>query len=197
MKLLLIGLLVAVWLYLLWVLTRAKLYFWKFLVGSLGLFIILMVGVQPILTQPLARCVAAVAGLFGKLTGAFTAYFKYGILYVPTATGSMSLKIDFECSGIIEIMAFLCLLAFFRVYQFHEKLVVGVIGVAFLILANALRITIICLALYFFGTNAYFITHTFIGRIFFYTLSVYLYFYVFTKPQVIQTKVGSFSYDHP
>jgi exosortase family protein XrtG len=191
-----IGLIVAAWLYLLWVLTRTKLYFWKFLVGSLGLFIFLMVLVQPILSQPLARCVAALAGLFGRLNGAYTAYFKYGILYVGTSTGSMTLKIDFECSGIIEIMAFLCLLIFFRVYRLHEKLVVGVLGTASLILANALRITIICLTLHYFGTDAYYIAHTLIGRIFFYVLTVFLYFYVFTRPQVIQTKVGSFSYGH-
>jgi exosortase family protein XrtG len=191
-----IGLIVAAWLYLLWVLTRAKLYFWKFLVGSLGLFLFLMVLVQPILAQPLARCVAALAGEFGKLTGAYTAYFKYGILYVGTSTGSMTLKIDFECSGIIEIMAFLCLLIFFRVYRLHEKLVVGVMGTASLILANALRITIICLALHYFGTDAYYVAHALIGRIFFYVLTVFLYFYVFTRPQVIQTKVGSFSYGH-
>jgi exosortase family protein XrtG len=140
--------------------------------------------------------VAALAGVFGKLTGAYAAYFKYGILYVGTAAGSMTLKIDLECSGIIEIMAFLCLLIFFRVYRLHEKLVVGVMGTASLLLANAMRITIICLTVYYFGTDAYYVAHALIGRIFFYVLTVFLYFYVFTSPQVIQTKVGSFSYGH-
>jgi exosortase family protein XrtG len=191
-----IGLITAGWLYLLWVLTRTKLYFWKFLAGSLGLFIFLMVLVQPILTLPLARCVAALAGVCGNLTGTFSAYLKYGILYVRTVTGSMTLKIDFECSGFIEIMAFLCLLVFFRVYRLHEKLVMGITGTGVLILANALRIIIICLTLHYLGTDAYYVAHTFIGRIVFYILTVILYFYVFTKPQVIQTKVGSFFYGH-
>jgi exosortase family protein XrtG len=154
----------------------------------------LMAWVQPVLTQPLARCVAALAGEFGKLTGAYSAYFKYGILYVGTDMGSMTLRIDFECSGIIEIMAFLCLLSFFRVYRFLDKVVVGVMGTVSLILANGLRISIICLALHYFGTDVYFVAHAVVGRIFFYVLTVFLYFYVFTRPQVIQTKVGNFSY---
>lgn len=63
-----------------------------------------------------------------------------------------------------------------------------------IMLCNALRIVMICMSVYFWGMGAYYVVHTFIGRIFFYVLSVYLYFYVFTKPQVIKMKVGSFSY---
>jgi exosortase family protein XrtG len=195
MKLLLIVVLALAWLYLLRVLRRAELPFWTFLTGSMGIFLLLMVTVQPVLTQPLARAVAALAGVFGSLTGTFTAYFKYGIIFVPSAAGAMTLRIDFECSGIIEIMAFLSLLAFFRVYQPHEKLVIGLIGTAYIMLANALRIVLICLALHWFGTTVYYVMHTFVGRLLFYALSILLYFYVFTRPQVIRTRVGSFSYD--
>jgi exosortase family protein XrtG len=176
------------------VLSRAKLYFWKFLAGSVGLFLLLMILFEPVLTQPIARAVSALAGVVGSLTGVFTSYFKYGIIFIPMSTGAMTLKIDFECSGIIEIMAFISLLAFFRVYKPYERVIVGIIGTAYIMVCNALRIVIVCLALHFFGQSAYFITHTFIGRIFFYALSVLLYFYVFTKPQVVQMKVGNFSY---
>ena len=114
-------LIVVLWLYMLWVLRRAELHAWRFLWGSMGLFIILMLTVQPWLTQPLARCVSAMSGFVGRLTGAYTAYFKYGILFIPTAESSVTLQVDFECSGIIEIMAFLSLLAFFSVYRGSEK----------------------------------------------------------------------------
>ena len=85
-------------------------YFWHFIVGSFGMFIMLMVWIRPLVVQPLSRVVAAVAGLFGDLTGTFTAFFKYGILFIETAEASISLQIDFECSGIIEIVAFVSLL---------------------------------------------------------------------------------------
>lgn len=188
---------IAVWLYLLHVLTRAELHAWRFMWGSMGLFVILMVWVQPILSQPLARCVAALAGVVGNLTGTFTAYFKYGIIFVSTGIGSVTMQIDFECSGIIEIMAFLCLLIFFKVYSPVERIMVGLIGFAYIMLCNALRIIIICLSVHWGGMSAYYVAHTFIGRIIFYFFSVVLYFYVFTKPQIFQMKVGNFSYgDH-
>ncbi len=190
-------LLVGVWLYGLRALSKAKLEFWRYFYGAMGLFILLLVGLQEVLTLPLARGVAALAGLVGDWTGTFTAYLKYGIIFIATEGGSMSLQIDMECSGIIEIMAFLSLLAFFRVYSVYERVVVGVLGTAFVMVCNALRIVLICEAVHFMGTDAYFVAHTFLGRIFFYGLTVLLYFYVFTKPHIVGMKVGKFSYDNP
>ena len=190
-------LIAAVWLYLLHVFKKANLKAWSFLWGSLGLFMILMVFVRPYVTDPLARCVCAVAGLVGKIGGTYSAYFKYGILFVTTKAGSsMTLMVDMECSGVIEIMAFLCLLIFYRVYTVPERIIVSVLGFVYIMLCNALRVSIICLAVHFWGTGAYYVVHTFVARIIFYALSVLLYFYVFTKPQIIQMKVGNFTYDH-
>ena len=185
---------IIIWLYILSVTKRAKLHAWSFMWGSLGLFVIMMMTVQPLLTMPLARCVSALAGVVGSITGAFTAYFKYGIIFVHTGMSSITLLIDFECSGIIEIMAFISLLAFFNVYNISEKIIVGIGGFCYIMVCNALRIVLICLSVHFFGMGAYYVVHTFIGRIFFYVLSVLLYFYVFTKPQIIKMKVGNFAY---
>ena len=185
----------AIWIYLLFVFKRADLKAWSFLWGSLGLFIILMVFIRPIVTEPLAKCVCAVAGIVGNLTGTFTPYFKYGILFVQSITGeSITLLVDMECSGVIEIMAFICLLLFYRVYSVAERAIVSVAGFVYLLLCNVLRIIVICESVYFLGLDAYYVVHTFVGRAIFYVLSVILYFYVFTKPQVIQMKVGNFKY---
>lgn len=185
---------ILLWIYILTVLSRAKLEFWRYIVGSMGLFIILMLTVRETLTMPMARCVAAMAGIIGNLTNTFISYFKYGIIFILTKAGSMTLQIDLECSGIIEIMAFISLLAFYRVYNVYERIIIGILGTAYIMICNALRITLICEAVYFFGTPAYFIAHTFLGRIFFYGLTVILYFYVFTKAHIIKMKVGNFKY---
>lgn len=186
--------LVLIWLYILRIMRKANLNAWHFVWGSMGLFLILMLAVQPFLTQHLIRSVSALSGLVGSLTKTFSAYFKYGIIYVPASIGSITLQVDFECSGIIEIMAFLSLLTFFNVYSKAERLMVAIAGSALIIIFNAIRIIIICFAVHFFGVGAYYVTHMFIGRLFFYACSVLLYFYVFTKPQIIQTKIGSFAY---
>lgn len=190
----LIVLFILAWLYLLHILHKAGLNAWLFLVGSLGMFIWLMIWVQPVLTMPLARLVCTLSGFVGDFTGTYTAYFKYGIIFIHTVGGSISLQIDMECSGIIEISAFLSLLVFFNVYSRSEKALVGILGTAYLILCNALRITVICLSVRLFGISAYYIMHTFVGRILFYVLSILLYYFVFTKPQIIRMKVGIITY---
>jgi exosortase family protein XrtG len=92
-------------------------------------------------------------------------------------------------------MAFLALLWFFQVYEVHEKVVVSIAGSLAIFVSNVLRIFLICLLIRIFGKDIYFLAHTVIGRIFFYACSVLLYFYVFTKPQIIRQKVGAFHYE--
>ena len=171
----------AIWVYLLHVLSRAELWFWRFMVGSMGLFILLMIFVRPWAVEPLAHAVAAIAGVFGSLTGSFETYIKYGVIFVNSASGSITLQVDFECSGIIEIMAFVSLLTFFRVYTPNERILVGILGSLFITLANVLRIIIVCEIIHFGGVEMYYMAHSLIGRIVFYVLSILLYFYVFTK----------------
>lgn len=187
---------VALWLFVLYVLHRASLRFWKFLWGSIGLFLLLMVFVRPIITMPLSQAVTALSGVVGSITGIFEAYFKYSIIYVATESSSITLQIDMECSGVIEILAFVSLLAFYDVYDRYEKVVVGIGSILLIMLFNALRIVIICATVHFFGVESYSIAHTYIGRIFFYVLTVLMYFFVFTKPQVVRMRVGDFRYDH-
>lgn len=187
---------VILWLFVLHVLTKAELRFWRFLWGSVGMFLLLMVFVRPVITVPLSQAVTAISGVMGSLTGTFDAYFKYGIIYVGSEASSITLQIDMECSGVIEISAFISLLAFYDVYDRFEKVVVGVGSVLLIMLFNALRIIIICEIVHFIGVDAYSIAHTYIGRVFFYVLTVLMYFYVFTKPQVVRMRVGDFRYDH-
>ena len=194
MKPILIVIATLVWLYVLRLLRLSELRAWRMAVGSAGLFALLMLGLQPVLTDPLIKAVSALAGVVGTLTNTFATYFKFGIMYIPIATGSITLQVDLECCGIIELSAFLSLLTFFDVYSRVEKVLVGIVGSVLLIVFNALRIVIICLSVHYFGLEAYHITHMFIGRIFFYVCSVLLYFYVFTKPHILQMKIGKFSY---
>ena len=188
--------LIGVWIYIYYLMHKAQLKAWKYFWGACGLFIIMMVWVRPIMTQPLAEVVAAVAGVFGDITGMYTAFFKYGVLFVNAADGAITLQIDFECSGILEIMAYLALLVFFEAYNIFERIIVSVVGIFYIILANALRIAVICTIIYFNGIGAYHIAHTIVGRLVFYALTVILYFFVFTKARIIRQKVGGFAYGH-
>jgi exosortase family protein XrtG len=192
-----LGILFAIiWIYILTVLNRSKLDFWKFCWGSVGLFILMMVWIQPIVLESLTKAVASVSGILGGLTDMYSSYFQYGILFISNHGSSISLYIDYECSGIIEIMAFTSLLWFFNVYSFYEKIVVNIFGFIWIFIANVIRIFIICALIYFFGNSIFYFAHTIFGRLVFYAFSIALYFLVFTRSHIIRQRVGSFNYGH-
>lgn len=183
------------WIYLLTVLKRGKLDFWYFIAGSVGLFIFSVIWIEPLVVGPMQKAVAAAAGIPGRLTGIYESYFQKGIIFISTGGTSLSLYIDFECSGIIETLAFFSLLWFFPVYRLYEKVVVSIAGGLLIFASNVLRIFVICLVVYFFGGDMYFLAHTIIGRLVFYACTITLYFYVFTKSQIIRQKVGGLRYE--
>lgn len=193
----LIGFLImaVIWIALLYLTKKAGLQAWYILTGMIGFFLIGMIFIRPVITMPLAELVTALAGIFGKITGFFTPYFKYAVLFISTKNGTMTLQIDFECSGVIEILVYLAIILFFRVCTVSERTLMAVMGTLYLIVFNALRIILICTIVHFGGNNWYYVAHTFIGRIFFYAATVWLYYHAVTRPQIARMQVGSFSYD--
>lgn len=185
-----------VWIYFLSVLKRGKLNFWYFLVGSVGTFIILLLIIQPIVIAPLTNVVAVISGFLGDLTGFYKSYFQYGVLFVNSKNSCISLYIDYECSGIIEIMAFSSMLWYFSVYQIYEKIIINILGILWIFAANVIRIFVICTLIYYWGNDIFYFAHTIFGRIVFYGLSIALYFHVFTRPQIVRQKIGSFHYEN-
>ena len=130
------------------------------------------------------------------MSNMYDSYYRYAILFIPKNTTSVSMTIDYECSGIIEIIAFSCMLWFFPVYNLIEKLIINCIGIIVIFLANVLRIFVICTLIYFYGNEIFYFAHTIFGRLIFYVISIALYFYVFTRSHVIRQKVGNISYGH-
>ena len=185
-----------VWIYLLSVFYRGKMGFFYFIFGSIGSFFFLMLYLKPILMPVLVQLVTSVTGILGRGTGLFEAYRDYSILFIesPKDGGALSLYIDFECSGIIEILVFISLLAFFQVYGIWQRIVIGAIGCVVIFFSNVTRIFIICVMIRLWGNEVYFLAHTLIGRIVFYIFAVLLYYFVFTKAQIVRQKVGGFSY---
>lgn len=184
-----------VFIYILSVLRRGKLDFWHFLIGSAGMFMLFIIFIRPILTAPLIRAVTMVSGGIGKVLHLFEGYPEYALLFIKNKSGAISLIVDYECAGIIEMAAFFSLLMFFPVYLRMEKVLVGIFGGLYLFFANVIRLVVICVTIAIFGNEAYFLVHTIIGRIIFYGLSMLLYYMVFTKAQIIRQKVGSFRYE--
>ncbi|CCZ29469.1 putative membrane protein [Firmicutes bacterium CAG:194] len=183
-----------VWIYLLSVFTRGKLYFYQFIWGSVGLFVFMMMWIQPVAIRPLTNLVCSAAGVAGRMTGFYESYSEYSMLFVQHGSEAISLCIDYECSGIIEMMAYVSMLAFFRVYDWIQRIILSVLGCMMIFFANIIRLFVIGTTIYYFGNDAYYIAHTIVGRIIFYALSVILYYYIFTKSQIVKQKIGGFHY---
>lgn len=183
-----------VWIYLLSVFTRGKLYFYQFIWGSVGLFVFMMMWIQPVAIRPLTNLVCSAAGVAGRMTGFYESYSEYSMLFVQHGSEAISLCIDYECSGIIEMMAYVSMLAFFRVYDWTQRIILSVLGCMMIFFANIIRLFVIGTTIYYFGNDAYYIAHTIVGRIIFYALSVILYYYIFTKSQIVKQKIGGFHY---
>lgn len=184
-----------IWVYLLTVFRRRQLAFLHFLVGSAGMFGFLFFLLEPRVTAPLAKFVCHMTGMVGEALGTFEAFSSYGMLFIQNENGPVSLYIDFECAGLIEILVFISLVTFFDVYKWWQKVVICIAGSVWLVGCNVLRLSIICNVIHWFGNEAYYVAHTIVGRVIFYALSVILYFYVFTRRQIRTQKVGDFQYD--
>lgn len=183
-----------IWIYFLSIFKRKKLDFYYFIVGSVGMFVFLLTGLMEKIIDPLSNLVAYLVGYINHFLPNVQAFPAYKLIYLD-ADIPISLYIDFECSGILEIFAFISLVSFFSGYNVPRKLAINIIGVFYIVFANILRILSIILIINVFGSEYYYIAHTLIGRIIFYVLTIILYFIVFTKHQIINQKVGNFEYN--
>ncbi len=185
-----------IWIYSLTVFKRRKLEFFYFLVGSIGTFLFSFLVLRKPLTEILATVTCFLTGILGNILGFFKAYTSYSILFVENADGPISLYVDFECSGVIEMLVFISLIFFFAVYNLKEKILISLAGIVWIMAANIIRLFSICVIINQLGNESYYMAHTIVGRLIFYALSIILYFYVFTRAQIRKQRVGEFGYDN-
>lgn len=158
-KLVLLSIGFIVWIYFLTVFKRKKLDFFFFLTGSVGMFFLSFFTLQPVITPYLARFVCYLTGVVGNLTGFFEAYTSYGVLFIDNVNGPVSLYVDFECAGLIEILVFISLIVFFDAYNVRQKILVSLEGVVWILMSNILRLFIISFASFTFSEMKVIISH--------------------------------------
>ncbi|WP_461216055.1 exosortase family protein XrtG [Lacticaseibacillus sp. GG6-2] len=123
-----------VWLYVLSVLKRARLSAFYFIVGSAGLFFILIGISDPYWVWFFTHAILHGIRVIGQVTGWCQVSLHTGLVAIPNAVNSVVMTIDFECSGIIETAALIALIAFFPMYVRREKVFYGVFGALYIYL---------------------------------------------------------------
>lgn len=182
------------WLYLLTVLYRARARGIAYLWGVSGFLIAMIIWIKPFLEPLMIEITTYSGGLLGNLLSLCRAVPDQGLIWIYHQSQPIAFYVDYECSGILEVLAFTALLWFFPLYSLLQKVKLQVIGIVWILCSNSLRIWLICLLVSVFGYDVYYVSHTVLGRILYFLLSTALYFYLFTVPQIKSMKKGGIRY---
>lgn len=189
-KLLLVILLILIWLFLLFLFHNLKMYFYKFLTGSIGIFTISMFFFLPYLETNLNMLITGTLDVIGKITGYFSVLNNYSLITIDTKQGIVAMFINYECSGIIEILVFTSLALFFPFGGKIRRIISLVSGNIALYLANIIRVIFIIFITKGLGASSFYLAHTLFARILFFIFTVIIYYYVFTSTHLKYQKVG-------
>ena len=191
----LIVLLGGAWLYVLSVLKRIGWSAAYVVLGVVGTFLIIISLANNNVISFLMRLNTSGAGVVGILTGFYTVAPTLGIIHIVSGQSAINLFITYECSALIELAAYIALVLFFPFFKnLQQRLKLLGFGVIYLLLANMLRVTVTALIIHFLGLPSLIWAHVIVGRLIFYVLTIILYFYVFTRSQVLHIKIGRFDF---
>lgn len=188
--------LLLIWISILALFHKLNMHFFKFTLGSVGLFCFLMYFFRLFFEGYLEYMLTYIISWIGQISGLFIASPEFSMITIYYKVTAISFFVDYECSGFIESCVYISILLFFPIYNFIQKFKYFIIGTLFILISNILRIIFICTLTKVLGGNLFFFIHTVFARILFFILMVILYYYVFTIPQIRSQKVGGFKYDN-
>jgi exosortase family protein XrtG len=176
---------------LLWFLRRYRIWILYYLLGASGLAYLL----TRLLTQVidvrtwLATSVASSVHFILGLTQIETQVVQNapGILLVLVVTqriGWTILQIGVESSGLLEMVVFTSLIAFYPGWSSLQRVTRGALGLLLTWGANILRMIVIAALLHWFGKEVLVLAHTFIGKLVFFVLTLAIYWALITFPSL-------------
>lgn len=189
-KIILLIVISLLWIFSLILFKNTKMNFFKFLAGSIGIFTISMIFFLPYLESNLNIAITNALNFIGKNTNYFQVFKENSIVSVDTKSGIVSILINYECSGVIEMLVFTSLAIFFPFGGRIRKILLTLGGNIFIYLSNIIRILFIVFITKTFGVSVYYIAHTLLARILFFVLMVILYYLVFTSTHLKYQNVG-------
>jgi exosortase family protein XrtG len=182
--------LVFLWVMIIILFSKTNMNFFKFLLGSVGFFTLGMILFLPYCQVYLNKMIANTLYVISVYTNYFKVYKADCVVSATTKTGIISILIDYECSGIIEMLVFTSLSIFFPFGGFIRKVTLTLIGNIYIFVTNIIRIIFIVFMTKSFGVEIYYLAHTLFARILFFGFMLLLYYSVFTKTHLKYQKVG-------
>lgn len=183
-----------IWIYSLYILKHNKLTAFYFIIGACGFFGFTFVIFKDILTKYASYALMYILDKLNVIFKWYEVFIDYNIIFINNQKSAISLFVDYECCGIIEILVVLSIVAFIPIFNFKKRIIFGIIGTIYTILANCIRLLFVSHTIYRLGNSYYYIAHSVVGRIIFYILTLILYFYMVTYGQISKQNLGSFEY---
>lgn len=181
---------ILLWIFALTLFENMRMNFFKFLIGSIGIFTISMIFFLPYFEKNLNLALSNTLNIIGKSTNYFQVFKDNSIVSIDTKTGIVSMLINYECSGVIEMFVFTSLAIFFPFGGNIRRILLTAVGNVFIYIANIIRVLFIVLITKNFGASTFYIAHTLLARLIFFGLMIALYFFVFTSTQLKYQKIG-------
>jgi len=170
-----------------------KLPFFRFFVGTLGGFIILMYLGKEYLNESLINITLRILSSVFMFSDSIVVFPSSNAVTILSGIDRLSYFLTFECSGYVEMIVFLNVYAFFTLkIGFFKRILTMIFGIVYLLIANVIRITIMSYIVVAFGIESYFIAHVIISRLIFMMFNIILYYYALTLPHVKRQNVSSF-----
>jgi exosortase family protein XrtG len=176
-------------------LRRFRVWILYYLIGTVGLAYILVSLFTKVFKFDLvlAHSVALAVHDILNFAGIPTQIFQNApgvllILVITQKVGWTVLQIGVESSGLLEICVLVSLVTFYPLWSWRKKIALAVIGGAFTWLANVARMMIIALMLHFFGKDVLVLAHTFVGKAFFFIITIVIYWFLVTTSSLTEIK---------
>lgn len=169
---------------------RSNMNFFQFMAGSVGTFLISIMFFITLLESSLSVLIANTLAWISHFTGYFEVYKTYSIITFDAKRSIVSMMIDYECSGVIEMLVFTSLAAFFPFGGMKRRAWSIVLGNAGIFAANILRVLFIVAMTKTLGNSYFYLAHTLLGRILFFIMMVVIYYQVFTTTHLRYQSVG-------
>lgn len=171
-------------------LKKLELNFFRFFIGSLGIFTLSMIFFMDPLNHWLGILITKIMEIIAGASGGFEVYASNSLLLIDAKDGMVSMLINYECSGIIELLVYTSLVIFFPFVTKGKKIWALIWGNIYITICNIIRLLCIIGIVKWQGISWYNIGHTIIGRIIFFVMMIVLYYIVFTKNQLKNQRVG-------
>lgn len=186
---------IVLWIVLLFLLHRGKMGFLKFVVGIVGGFIFTLhfgkVFLEEIVTLMNLNILASVTHGISNIQ----VYIAENAVTIFTGNDVLSYFITYECSSLIEMLAFTNILLFYPIHvgRFMKKMSILIIGLIYILLTNVIRLLLMSGIVIVFGVNSYFIAHVIVARLVFIGFNIMLYYFVFTLPHIKEQHVSDYT----